>query len=167
MKSMMNKRFVIAKSALILFSLTTVLIFSMLQDPEQARNMGITNEIAIIIVISNFSLLALSAIAFIYQRARKDVPAQRTLETLESYALDVDAETKQIPEMIVIQHEDLMRLQEKLETQIIPAQNRLSIEYLHEGQTIKLTSPIKPQQYVVAEVVEIDSKAVSLRPVGY
>ena len=164
---MMNKRFVIAKSALILFSLTTVLIFSMLRDPEQTRNMGITNEIAIIIVVGNFALLALSAIAFIYQRARKDVPAHRTLETLESYAIRADAETKQIPEAIVIQHEDLMKLQEELETQIILAQDRLSIKYLHEGQVVKLTSPIKPQQYDVAEVVEIDSKTVSLRPVNH
>lgn len=162
----MNKKYILAKSALIFFSLTTVMIFSLMRQPGRMRAMGITPDFATILVLANFALLIASVVFFVWQRAHKDTPAHQAVETLEAFAVRELHESIALPEAISIPDNSLKKLSTPDEAVSLSPQGYLSSKYIRVGQTIKLTSTAEPKQYVIATVVTVSDDVIELRSIN-
>lgn len=161
----MNKKYILATIALIFFSLTTMVIFSLMRQPLRVRAMGINPDLATVLVLANFALLVASVVFFVWQRAHKDTPAHQAVETLETFAARELRQATMLPEAISIPDDALKKLSASYETVPLSPQGYLSPEYLQPEQTIKLTSSAEPKQYVIAEVVSVSDDVIELRSV--
>lgn len=162
----MNKNYIRSLIAVSFFTFTTIVLFVVLRDPllsQLSRTHGLSDGLAVAIVSANFVGLTLSLIAFIYQRAHKNLAARRHTQTLESFAERARYEEIKIPEATIVRHEDLLRLRDPFVVVSIPAQGRLTSEHVEVGQVVKLTSPVEPRQYVIVEVVAIADDVLRLR----
>ena len=163
---MNDKKYLLSKIAFGFFTVTTVLLLLALRDPQGLRSRGLTDSIAVTIVLINFVLLVASILFFVYQRANRVRPSKNRRELLDAFAESTLYGETQTPEATSIRHEDLMKLDEPFAQVVLPVQGRLAPDYLKLGQTVKLTSEIKPPHFVIAEIIDFDSDTVTLRRTG-
>lgn len=157
----MARRYLISIVLASFFSLTTVILA--LLSRQGVLTTWVSPGTALLILVSNFTLLVVSLTFFIWQRTHKQQPKHDVAEQYQRYAAVMTEEAPvTLPTSFTVSDKVFARLRTLYE----PVDITLSqpTNHLMTGDTIRLIKHSRPAQVAIVEVSAISDHTVTVRP---
>lgn len=159
----MNKKYLIAKTAAIFFSITTVVLFVMSREGILFAVAG--TNFGVLLYISNFVLLMIAFVIFIWQRAAYNNSRLRdNLEILEHISTDTGPNSASSASMkISVDKTVFLTLSKAGDTQEVTVSTKPEFAAIRKGEAVEVVSSQNQTLSLRALVVEINHDHVLLR----